>query len=146
MRRMFSLEQLKGIADARVKALVEGGTLENAKPIYFHPIRFDISGSTAGQTIRVKSGSIMILNNDNTALDTTAKLRAYLYNQGENIDILCNVDFYDSDGLYVGQILSVSANASSCDIKFTKDGVNLTDGSLADTELIVTSDSVNKIN
>ena len=38
MRRMFSLEQLKGIADSRVQALVEGGTLENAKPIYYHPI------------------------------------------------------------------------------------------------------------
>ena len=37
---MFSLEQLKGIADARVQALVEGGTLDNAKPIYYHPIYF----------------------------------------------------------------------------------------------------------
>ena len=28
MRRMFSLEQLKGIADSEVKSLVEGGTLD----------------------------------------------------------------------------------------------------------------------
>ena len=38
MRRMFSLKQLQEIADNRVKALVEGGTLSNAKPLYYHGI------------------------------------------------------------------------------------------------------------
>ena len=38
MRRMYSLGQLEEVANARVKALVEGGTLENAKPIYYHGV------------------------------------------------------------------------------------------------------------
>ena len=38
MRRMFSLKQLQEIADNEVKSLVEGGTLNNAKPLYYHAI------------------------------------------------------------------------------------------------------------
>ena len=63
MRRMFSLEQLKGIADARVQALVEGGTLENAKPIYYHPIIIE-SAFTPEDTGFVIS--LAIINNDPT--------------------------------------------------------------------------------
>ena len=38
MKRMWSRNELKQQADSRVKDLVEGGTLENAKPVYCHPI------------------------------------------------------------------------------------------------------------
>ena len=42
MRRMFSLKQLQEIADARVESLVESGNLDNAKPIYCHPISIGV--------------------------------------------------------------------------------------------------------
>ena len=143
MRRMFSLKQLQEIADNRVKALVEGGTLENAKPLYFHPIRFSISGSSGGQSVKVVYGSIMIINNDSTALDTSPKLREYL--RDNTIDILCNVDFYDADGLYQGQILQVSGSTNFVCL-YTKDGATTTSLYLADTEFVVSADGVNKIN
>ena len=38
MRRMFSEKQVKEMAQAETTSLVESGELENAKPIYYHPI------------------------------------------------------------------------------------------------------------
>ena len=59
MRRMYSENQLEKLADSRVEALVEGGTLDNAKPIYCHPL-----------TIRYDDGKLiltcLIFNNDAT--------------------------------------------------------------------------------
>ena len=60
MRRMYSLKQLQEIADERTKSLVEGGTLENAKPIYFHPIYIQDDATTARYTF-------IILDNQKTA-------------------------------------------------------------------------------
>lgn len=65
MRRMFSLKQLQEIADARVKSLVEGGTLNNAKPIYKHTIT--ITGSAL-------SFSMELFLNDNTQITAVSNL------------------------------------------------------------------------
>ena len=62
MRRMFSLKQLQEIADARVEALVEGGQLDNAKPIYCHPISI-IRNNINGNSFRITA---LIFNNDDT--------------------------------------------------------------------------------
>jgi hypothetical protein len=129
-----------------VEDLVEGGTLDNAKPIYFHPIRFNLTGSSGGQTFKVVFGSIMILNNSNVALDTSEKLRAYLYNAGQNIDIIANVDFYDSDGVYQGQILSITAGEGNLIVSYTKNGATYTQAYFASSELVVIGDTPNKLN
>ena len=71
MRRMFSKKQIENQADARITALVEGGTLENAKPLYFHPVILLDSTNTAGF-------SMIIVDNNPEPYDTWAKLKAKL--------------------------------------------------------------------
>ena len=66
MRRMFSLKQLQEIADARVEALVEGGTISNAKPIYCHPISLTRSGDNGHMRL-----TMLIFNNTATAFTLT---------------------------------------------------------------------------
>lgn len=143
-----NLDNVPSVSDVntQITNLVEGGTLSNAKPIYFHPIRFNITGSSGGQEVNVINGSIMILNNDNTPLDTSAKLMNYLFNQGNQIDIICSVDFYDSNGLYQGQILGVTASEGNFVCNYTKNGATTTLLYLATSEFVVSSDTVNKIN
>ena len=116
MRRMFSLEQLKGIADSRVKSLVEGGTLENAKPIYFHPI-----------SIIKRTGDIQynlgftILNNTPTAFTFTTfkQFIDNLYTQiGGVVRMICTgyYDNGDSDDRKSGAV-SVLAKVTESNIQ-----------------------------
>ena len=67
MKRMWSKNELKNIADARVQALVEGGALDNAKPIYCHPINFKFTSSSS----RVYFLSCLLFNNDDTPFDAS---------------------------------------------------------------------------
>lgn len=90
MRRMFSLEQLKGIADARVQALVEGGTLENAKPIYFHPLTFYTSadGVVISTSTYVMFGSATILNNTEATLaGSLVELYSYVISKFNRLNV-----------------------------------------------------------
>ena len=73
MRRMFSLKQIKEIADARVEALVEGGTLDNAKPIYWHGLEMLNSGSS-----NLTYFTCHILNNDPTPITSWAEVEAII--------------------------------------------------------------------
>lgn len=66
MRRMFSLKQLQEIADSEVKTLVEGGTLNNAKAIYYHPIY--VLGKYNNVDCRF---SFVILDNNSTPYNAT---------------------------------------------------------------------------
>ena len=96
MRRMFSLKQLQEIADSEVKSLVEGGTLENAKPIYCHPctILTDItSGEYAGRKYYL---TCLIFNNNSTAF-TLATFKDYVNELCENYDarIMTSGGLYD---------------------------------------------------
>ena len=61
MRRMFSLKQLQEIADARVESLVEGGTLDNAKPIYEHIVSLQ---ADSGSYPHTKITLVLFRNND----------------------------------------------------------------------------------
>ena len=84
MRRMFSLKQLQEIADNRVQTLVEGGTLENAKPIYYHPVA--IYG-VSEQDYAGLSLSLVILNNSATPFDSLSQLITWARTNG--ITYLC---------------------------------------------------------
>ena len=72
MRRMFSLEQLKNIADQRVTALITGGTLDNAKAIYYHPISI--------YKTDVGAFSFIIIDNSNEEYNTATKLKNKIAN------------------------------------------------------------------
>ena len=72
MRRMYSLNQLEEIANARVKALVEGGTLSNAKPIYWHTIYFQRGGSAETSSFGRMFGTLLVLNNSPTPITLTS--------------------------------------------------------------------------
>lgn len=95
MRRMFSLKQLEEIANARVKALVEGGTLENAKPIYCHPVNLV---KTSGDNRFILT--MLIFNNDGTAF-TLATWKTWLDNLatslGGSVTIMCSGYYKNSD-------------------------------------------------
>lgn len=78
MKRMWSKNELKAISDARVKSLVEGGTLDNAKPIYKHTISVNVT-NLDGLTARMCA---YIFNNDKTEF-TKESLVAYI-NDVEN--------------------------------------------------------------
>ena len=72
MRRMFSKNQITQIADQEVTSLVEGGTLENAKPIYQHTITILGNGSNpSGGTTRL---ALHIFDNSETAYTKTTIL------------------------------------------------------------------------
>ena len=82
MRRMFSLKQLEEIADSRVQALVEGGTLENAKPIYFHGLDL-YKGYDVSVTAHV-------LNSSSDPINTLAKFIAWAESIPADVNIQCN--------------------------------------------------------
>ena len=65
MKRMWSKNELKNIADDRVQALVEGGALDNAKPIYYHGLEYYQSN--------VALAYMVILNNMPDGIDTLQK-------------------------------------------------------------------------
>ena len=142
MKRMYSEEELQEI----IKTLIESGTIENAKPIYFHPVRFSIVGSLGSQPVRVVNGSVVILNNSPDAFDSFDKFRAYLYNGGERIDIVCSVIFYDDNAVYKGQILGLTGNPSSIGVTYTFDGTATYSNALNSFEFTIVDDKVKRIN
>ena len=75
MKRMWSKNELKNIADARVQALVEGGALDNAKPIFCHPI--SIQGTSDNENYKIKI-ALLIFDNSNEQYNTLEKLTTKL--------------------------------------------------------------------
>ena len=120
--------------------------LENVKPLYFHPIRFTLSASSGDNTFRVINGSFMILNNSSEPLNTFIKIRDYLYNHSDKIDILCNMDYFNAYGVYQGQILNISANTTYWELKYTTNGLTISTLQVAIGEVADIVDNVNKIN
>ena len=121
MRRMFSEKQIKDLADARVESLVEGGTLDNAKPIYWHTIKLIRSGVEGLSSYLIY---LIILNNNpnamtdsevqnaiktegfvaiphNSRLSTDAGATKFIYDitrVAYKDNATFYVDYYDSDG------------------------------------------------
>ena len=142
MRRMFSLKQLQEIADNRVKTLVEGGTLENAKAIYFHPI---VCLSETPIYARI---TFIILDNNPTAYTTTtfkAKAKA-LMDAGAILQV--NGFAYDTANSHNYQCYTaLKAGENSYKIEGNIDA-GATKGTLDFDDVIATvyNDGVNKIN
>ncbi|MBO7731982.1 MAG: hypothetical protein J6S67_05500 [Methanobrevibacter sp.] len=135
MRKMFSLKQLEEIANARVESLVEGGTLENAQPIYFHPV------TLTGTNTRV---SLIILNNSATPFTKTS-LKQFMLNLSDARFLISG--YFNKDNVsYVTSYILIDSG----EIKLT--GLNL--ASNTDTVLTIDiendftslNDGVNKIN
>ena len=90
-RRMFSEKQIgemaKNVADQEVEELVEGGTLDNAKPIYCHPIYLE--RTVSGKELRV---TMLIFNNDATpfTLETFKTYLDDLYNANNDARIMAS--------------------------------------------------------
>ena len=148
MRRMFSLEQLKGIADSRVQALIEGGTLENAKPIYCHPIYFDCNFTSGDYAGRRYYFTCLIFNNEATPFTLSTFLAEIqrLCNLGAKIMITGGA-FYDNITLINSCIKNVSEN-NAC-IYGLKVGTNNDDYvslSIVSEQYTTFEDGVNKIN
>ena len=61
MRRMYSQKEIEQLALAKAQELIESGEVENAKPIYYHPVILD---RPSPNFVRV---SFWILNNNPTA-------------------------------------------------------------------------------
>ena len=145
MRRMYSLNQLESIANARVKALVEGGTLENAKPIYFHPIRITIAATFGGVVYRVNS-SICVLNNSPTPF-TYATLSKWVYDN--TISLMADGPVINgSDNSFAGTVAYYSKyDEESMNINWIRANGEGATGSVAGSEVVAFDDSgVNKIN
>ena len=96
MRRMYSEGQLEGL----IKEQVEGGTLENAKPMYFHPVV--LVKSTTPNKCQL---TFTIINNNSEAYDTFAKLKAYMVSVAEAINstarFVCNGSIVNDDSVFI---------------------------------------------
>ena len=69
MRRMWSKNQLENKIKQGAEEVIESGLVENAKPIYFHPIYIAITDAVNSRYFRI-SGAI--LNNDATPFTLTS--------------------------------------------------------------------------
>ena len=144
MRRMFSLKQLQEIADSEVKSLVEGGTLENAKPVYCHPV----------ELYKTATGTLccLIFNNSSEQIDTWEKLKTAIHNFGgtQYNRLVCTGSLKDGDGnLIIGSEIIEDVSSQS----FALYGMQADGTSRLETPLVITgynwtslTDGVNKIN
>lgn len=151
MKRMWSKNELKQISASEVKALVEGGTLDNAKPIYIHPISII---HPAGQSDFMCS--ILILNNDSAPIDTWAKLTAFfdkIYDElPEGISFArfpCTGFARNSTKVIITSVIEVSGKTSSGRRFYGMDNSNNTLAFLNENDITGEPrvfDGVNKIN
>ena len=72
MRRMYSENQLKDV----IKEEVESGQIENAKPLYIHPIVI-VDSPSSTRSINL---AVFVFNNDSTEFTTWTQLRTYITN------------------------------------------------------------------
>ena len=150
MKRMWSKNELKDQADARVKALVEGGTLENAKPIYCHPITIQCNG----ETIKCRL-TCLIFNNDSTPF-TLDSFKAYvdaLYASVSDTIRIMMSGAYNVVGTKI--IIASHFSRGAPDSSYSINGLKETSGSLDNynnvfnvvfPEGTTLTDGVNKIN
>ena len=124
-----------------VSEVIKTGTIENAKPIYFHPIRIE----STSEKFKVCG---TILNNSGDAFADLASLIAYM--RSKLNDLMTNFDFLVSGGIVVGSIVTtpylLRVDASTASLYYLKsDG---TGGNLNIENVTISqfSDNVNKIN
>ena len=143
MKRMWSKKELNNIADSRVQALVEGGTLDNAKPIYCHPIYWTVTDNS--EDIQL---TCLIFNNSETpfTVETFIDYVLYLYSLVES-----RVSIMASGGKDVAGVvapLSRITCPNGVNLYFTAKGVtsvgHAKEGLLSGTSTF--EDGFNKIN
>ena len=140
MRRMYSENQLKELVDSRVKALVEGGALENAKPIYWHSVTISrITSETLDYYL-----DFIIINNDPNPFTLTSFSEWLSNHQDAEIKIVQGYDRVRSGNL-VSFFKYASTNVISINSVVLATGViqtetyNISSGTLTDN-------GVNKLN
>ena len=141
MRRMFSLEQLKGIADNRVQTLVEGGTLDNAKPIYYHPI--NVLGQLGGEACRF---TLAILNNSSSPINTGSLLKTALktlMDSGANIQ---SNGYYVDNSVYMNIFIMTKTAEDTYSILANSASDYKSDKTIDDVTYTFVTDGVNKLN
>lgn len=83
MRKMYSLEQLKNLiesgATAKAIEVIESGLVDNAKPIYIHPIV--LLSSTSHVSL-----SLFIFDNSDEPYDTWTKIKAKMKSIADAIE------------------------------------------------------------
>ena len=138
MRRMYSEKQLEEIAGAKTTELVEGGTLENAKPVYCHPILF----YNAEAKYRLM---MLVMNNDSSAF-TLETLFDYIVAHDNFRGLLSGI-YNDAEAIYLIKATATSIQVVYHDTNETS-GVNAATISKAEFLTLFTgiSDSVHKIN
>lgn len=156
MRKMYSKNQIKSISnevveeqlledgeiDTAVKSLITGGTLENAKPIYCHPLELYSDYNFIL--------TALVFNNSNTAIDTWAKLKEVIHNFGSETYNRLLV----SGGIQVGGVVYIASEIIEdvAQSKFFVNAVNASDGSISTSTIEITNasmsvvDGLNKIN
>ena len=150
MKRMWSKNELKNIADDRVQALVEGGALDNAKPIYCHPL--DIRANNTLNTIVM---TCLIFNNDPTpfTLSSFKEFLDNLYSQVGNVRIMASGGIHDK----TANKTIINSFFYRATVSYGFLGINIADGSQYDYEKnldawnymfadATITDGVNKIN
>ena len=146
MRRMYSLNQLEQIANNRVKTLVEGGTLNNAKPIYCHPVNIGYIDESNEFMI-----TMLIFNNDATefTFETFNAWLSALVNQIAQARIMASGYIKVSGTIYpVSQLYGSDNNRNVICSPNAISGI-LISYSKAEWEALVPNvfqDAVNKIN
>ena len=148
MRRMYSKEQLERIADSEVKKLVEGGTLDNAKSIYCHPISIDGKRSD-NSVIHV---SLLIFDNSNEEYNTGTKLKDKInsilaINESAIFPITGAIYYAVGSALHIAQKIS-KYSGETYFLTIRPDGTqgNFGISDFVDSENVVIYDGVNKIN
>ena len=135
MRRMYSLEQLKVVSDERVKALVEGGSLSNAKPIYEHQI------TLRNDTTKAMVGLALYTNSPTQF--TKSSFFAYIT---QNYARMANVNgsYYKNDKLIIVGYVYKSGTDNWCFYGVTTDGTMIVEPANAGTfdNLFSSSDTI----
>ena len=154
MKRMWSKNEILRMNDAQIRTLIESGTLDNAKPIYFHPLTLYTAqtGITIGTSTCDIFASATILNNGQSSLaGSLGDLYSYisgkfnrlnvsmiLYDRTRNLSIhVVQLYFTDNNHIYV-----IAYDSAGTRIDESSNSIDLY--SVRESILII--DGVNKIN
>ena len=136
MRRMYSENQLEEVS----KKVIESGQVDNAKPLYYHPI--NCWGTDIG------SCSFLIINNDESAYDTKAKIKNAIKNFARVSPITGAIKA--SGNVLIVAYAYAQGNKHNCMGVFQNGTVESGENSIALEDFIDSctsvSDGINKIN
>lgn len=93
-----SEDKTPNLLNVATKEDIEGGTLNNAKPIYWHSLDIYKSGKTLLRAV--------ILNNSSKPIDSIPKLIAWFESIG-NVDLLVNGAYSTPNDVYIKDVLSI---------------------------------------